>query len=227
MSKTAMNIQDIVLFTKNRADKWASMRFNVNTTGRKYSDNVFEINVWPADPNDPDNGKPISIQLDVVTFGVFLQNLKAAIDATPPQGEDFYCPVINEEATKWVKDGGKNKPDGTFVKSSLYMGKDKEGFVWIAIMPSKKSRPNLKFVFHLNKLRKLVYKDGSPLSEAALSVLSAQSFYNLFNQLVYSLLVKGYTEEEAQDNGNNNQRSSNNNSNHQPSNDAVEDDIPF
>ena len=190
--KTALSNPDIKLFCKNSEDKWASLQFRTITTGRKYDDNVLEATVWTNETADAD--KSIAVKMDIITVGLFLQNIKAAIES---KEEEFVAPVIEFEQTRWVKDGGRRKPDGVFVAAKLHVGKDKEGRVWTAITATKPGRPNLKFVFHTNKTRHLANRDGSRLNPAQISVYAAQSYYTLLSKMVYQIMVNGYREPEA------------------------------
>ena len=77
--KTALSNPDIKLFCKNSEDKWASLQFRTITTGRKYDDNVLEATVWTNETADADNS--IAVKMDIITVGLFLQNIKAAIES--------------------------------------------------------------------------------------------------------------------------------------------------
>ena len=195
LPKTAMNNFDLALFAPNSEEKWARMVFAVETTGRKFDDNTFCIKVFTGVSSD--ESKPIEAKLDVVTFGVFIRNLQAAIDANVPEGEDWKAPVIQLEGKRWVKDGGKNKPDGTFVKAQLYVGKDKQGRVWIAVTSGK--RPNIKFIFHKKQLVNFVDSATmQPLTEAQISIMVAKAMASAFNNMAYTLLVNGFVDPAAQ-----------------------------
>lgn len=219
--KTALSNNDIRLFTKNSEDKWASMQFRTVATGRKYDDNIFEITVWTNETADAD--KNITASLDVITFGMLLKNLDDAIRANVTPEQDFVCPIIEFEQTRWVKEGNRRKPDGTYVAAKLHMGKDKEGRVWIALTSTKQGRPNLKFIFHNNKTRNLVNRDGSKLSQAQISVFAAYSFRKIFSNMFYAILVKDYKEPEETNRSNGNSSNSNSSSN----NNSDFDDLNF
>lgn len=224
MRKTAMNNPDLRLFTKNSEDKWATMSFSVVTNGRKKDDNCMEIVVWTNETADAD--KNIKASLDIITVGIMIENIKNAIAAT----QEYNAPIIEFEATRWVKDPstGKNKADGTFTTAKLHIGKDSAGRVYIALIAGKSGRPNLKFIFHKNKMRKLVNRDGTEPTEAQTSVLAAHAYVRVFEQYVYHLMVAGYTEPEQQQQGGGNYQGGGNNYNRQSqASSSSGDDIPF
>lgn len=212
--RNAFNNGDLTLWAKNQEDNWAFMNFNVETRGRRKNDNVFRINVHTRVSSE--ERKPITALLDVGTFGIFCELLKTCIEYKVVDGKEYRAPVIEFEEQKWSKgQNGKFQPDGTYIKCKLYLGKDAEGRVWIAVTSGK--RNNIKFIFHKHKTVHLKRQDGSELSEADLSVLAARSYLNVFNKWVYQMLVDNYKPYEENNSGNGN-RNYNNNSNNGNSN---------
>lgn len=235
-TKTAFNNRDVTLWAKNQEDAWANMIFAVETTGRKKHDNVFAIKVFTRVSTE--EKKPITALLDVGTFGIFTKLLRDTIAMKLEPGKEYKAPVIESLEQKWTKgENGRNIPDGTYVNSRVHLGKDAEGKVWIAVTSGK--RNNIKFIFHKNKMVNLRHSDGSPLSDAELSILSAHSFLTMFEKWTYQLLIDGY--KEPSDNGYGNSSSNNinrhdnynnggqqNNQSSGSSNNYVpDDDIPF
>lgn len=240
--RTALSNRDLTLFAKNNEDSWASLSFELIANGRKKDDNVLQITVWTNEKSDTDRN--ISITLDVMTLGIFIQNLKEA--AAAPAGTKFEAPIIGYEATRWKKEGGKNIPDGNYLQSRLFVGKDESGCVWMSVISAKPSRPAIKFVLHQNKFRKLVDRRGEPISLGRQTELVAQSYARLLEQMAYSLLVANFVPPEPQgqsSSGGNNYQQNNNRNNYQQSQGNsqggggqsqgqqyvhdIDDDIPF
>jgi hypothetical protein len=210
--KTALSIKPLQLYAKNSDDKWANMVFNF-VTGRKQDPACLDITVWTNVVSDAD--KSIKASLDFLSIGMFAQTLRNTI--SQPDGTEYKAPIMDIYVTKWTN----KKPDGEYVSTKLLMGKDADGKVWIALASTKQGRPNIKFYFSNNRLRKYVNRDGSPLSDAEHSKLAAQSYLWAIEHVVPVLLVKMYEPEEPSNNGG----SSNNNSNQSSSQAQDFDDV--
>lgn len=232
-----LSARELRLYAKNSEDKWATMHFEPHTSGRKNNDNVLEIVVWTNVQSDAD--KSIKASLDVVTAGIFMNNLKDCIEARVEPGQEFVAPIIDFMATRWRKENGRHVPDGEFVQAKLHMGKDVEGRVWLGLVSTKQGRPNLKFIFHSNKQRHLVMRDGSRVPESVSSVLAAKSFLDVLKNVFYTHMFHNYVPPQPKNQGNNQNRGYQNNQggnnggnynqgNHQSNNsNSYDDDLPF
>lgn len=223
--KSTFDNAALKLWAKNSEDTWATMNFRAVATGRKYNDNVLEITVWTNVSNDSD--KSISAKLDVISAGIMMSNLQDCIETKVEPGEEYVAPIIEIHETKWAKENGRNKPDGTYVAAKLHMGKDKEGRVWMALVSTKSGRPNIKFIFHANKTRTLVTRDGNAISPAVASILAADSFLHFFRQSFYVYMYNNYRHPESSQGGNQGNRGNQGGNQGNGGGNVSDDDIPF
>ena len=87
--------------------------------------------------------------------------------------------------------GGK-RSDAPVVVSETWVGKDKEGKVFISIISG--SRPKIAFYFQPPQFHQLCSADGTPLDRGQASVLAAKGYANLLKNMMSNMLVSEYVE---------------------------------
>lgn len=146
------------------------------------------LTVYTGDPEDSSErtgyGR-IAANLDTPTFYAFVELLER-ISRGP---EDCKFKIENKNYT-WF--GGK-RSEVPVVVSSLWVGKDKEGAVWISI--TAENRPIIKFYINIPDFHAMFHGDGTPFSKAETSTLFAIGYCALLRNMVSELLVKEYVEE--------------------------------
>lgn len=197
--------------------KWASLIWGI------YANNP-RITVYTNDPNDTgeSNGYgKISANLDLPVFYSLTMLLSKIIDGPNDQKE---C-IQNKGYTFF----NRKRSDEPAVISSLWLGKDKEGVVWISV--TAKNRPIIKFNFAPSSFHHFVHGDGTPYTAPEISQLFAKGYVRLLEELMSNMAAANYIEPPPRDpppgtqnggynNNNNNNRNSNANSD-------MDSDIPF
>jgi uncharacterized membrane protein YgcG len=201
-----------------------------------YSNNP-RITVYTNDPNDQGQDKgygKISANLDAPTFFGVMGLLHKAVDpATPNEWRDK---VENMNFTFF---GGKRSA-APAVTSELWVGKDKDGIVWISV--TAPNRPKIKFKFGNNDFHHWIHGDGTPFTESEASLLYAKAYVAILQPLMTHLMVTEWVEPEQKQQqgnqragggggnyggGNNNNRGGGSYGGGGGGNASQEDDIPF
>lgn len=116
----------------------------------------------------------------------------------------------------WNKDG----PRGDKVlNSTIMVGKDKEGLVWISVVAE--SRPKIKFTFSVSDWHRILKSDGTSYSPSECSVLQALGTLEALKR-IYENLSSGYREPSAFTKNDNPTKSSAPNTNL-----VIEEELPF
>jgi len=161
--------------------KWSSLEMGL------YANNP-RITVWTNFPGDEGESKgygKITANLDSPTFLMFLNLLHKCIDHP---GEVKYH--IENKNTEWR--GGKPS-DTPVVVSKLWVGKDKDGIIWISVVSADSDRPKIKFPLHGSEFHTL-YKDNVQLSPAEVSCLFAEGYANLMQDMMIQMIGDNYVE---------------------------------
>jgi hypothetical protein len=155
----------------------------------KLSFDVFNgnpsITVFPNDPNDTENGKPIRAAMAPRIWGAFVEFFMSVLDLPPGEHRQF----LNYQG----------HPQKTFVDTVTVMGKTPEGVVYIGI--TKKGRPAKKF-----DILNTVYSDvadgnGNPIPEGDKSVLYAKGFIRELDRYVSHYMIETYQPPQPQQGG--------------------------
>ena len=168
-------------------------------------DNNPHIVVITNDPDeknaDMDWGK-IKAALDMPVFFAFLQAIR---DVVQHDGETK-MKVLNRNFTFY---GGRRseKPE---VVTELWVGKDKEGRIWISVIDAKKqNRPKIRFFFECPSFHGFVNSDGSPANEGKVSQLFAMGYVELLQSMYAHMAVINYVDVEAKREARQNQKGGN------------------
>lgn len=180
--KNALDNRKLNLTAKNEQGKMASLIWGL------YSNNP-RITVYTNIEGDKDNGR-VSANMDTPTFYSFLVLLRMAIK---------FRPTENEPEKKWkvenmrpnFKPGG-GRPDGYVTESELWVGKDREGCVWMCV--TAYNRPRVKFVFGSSEYHNIFHGTGEQFSKAESSVLAAEGYADLLAPMLANLQVTEWIE---------------------------------
>lgn len=126
------------------------------------------MTVFPNDPADEQNGKPIKGKMDGIIFSTMIATALSVVDSEPG-------------TTKRVelRDGPPNK---TFPGSTVIIGRDEEGVVFMGL--AAKGRPNKKFELMPSAYLQLQDAQGNPLSRGEVSQYYARGYFNMIRYLV-------------------------------------------
>lgn len=146
--------------------------------------------VWTNEPGDDgrdkDYGKIIAA-LDLPIFNMFLE-LLSTVTAGP---RDYKDKIENKN---YIFPGGK-RSETPVVVSELWVGKDKDGKVWICV--SKQGRPRIKFVFGDDmSFHTFMHGDGTPYSAEETSTMCARAYINMLTHLMNAMAIAHYKEPE-------------------------------
>lgn len=158
------------------------------------------IEVSTKDPNlqgkENDFGK-IRAAMDTPMFFAFLAMLKEAIDSNNPMERRI-------ENLNHTYEGGQRSQEIQLV-STLVVGRDQEGHVYVSVLPVKPGWPKIKFVFGVpdQRFHRFLNTDGSKPSRAEVSVIMASAYHSLWTQMVSQCLVMHYEDIPAGGGGGN------------------------
>lgn len=150
------------------------------------------IVVYTNDPDDQADYGKITAALDAPTFFAFLNLIDNAIKA---EGE--YKEKIDNANYTWP--GGKRSETPSVV-SSLIVGKDADGLIWISV--SAPRRPQIKFPFINPEFHNFFHRDGSPYEKAEVSAIMAKSYLDILRGMMAQLLVTEYVEPKPKEDRN-------------------------
>ncbi len=166
--------------------------------GGKYSQLKFDI--YQNNPrivvrtNDPSemtrekNFSQIVAAMDAPNFYAFLELLKTAYESTVE---------TKNRIENWNYDfvEGQRSKEPIHL-SDTWVGKDKDGCVFISVVSKKEDRPVIKFITVPgdNRWHKFYHSDGTQYTMAESSVILARSWYNLLSGLMSNIIVKEYVE---------------------------------
>lgn len=143
--------------------------------------NVPRITVRTKVEGDKNNGK-IEFKTDLPTFATAMHMLKRIADGTAT--EDLYNFDYRDDFV-----AGK-KLDQQIIISTLQVGRDKDGRLYIAVLaPMSQNRPRIQFFFGPSKFHDIRTRDGQQLSARAMSEAYAVGFLEPATRLVEHMLV--------------------------------------
>lgn len=145
--------------------------------------------------NDPEyanterNWGRITAAMDTPAFGIFLDNLDAAIACSTPTKQK----IENFRPPK----GTEYSPSAALVlDNTLWVGRDQDGCVFISVIDAKEGWPVIKFVFSGpdGRYHKIYRADGTELTKADMSTAYARSYSWMLRHLITTLLVHNHIE---------------------------------
>lgn len=172
--KISLDHPKLHLTALNGIGKKASLQLQIQGNNPRFV-------VWVNDPTYTENYGKIMAKLDTPAFFGVIQMLEDAI-AAPGK---FRMKLDNLETT-WQN----NKPGPARVSSSIIVGKEEDGVIYITV--SAPRAPNIKFLFSVHEWHHFINADGSPLSPGDASVKWVQSRIRIWTALLPHLLVTEY-----------------------------------
>lgn len=132
--------------------------------------------------NDPDDDKPIHAKLDAPTLFAIFQMLRNAIASKQACKDKVDC-------MGYTFPGGKRSEKPTTL-SSVIVGRDEGGLVWICV--SAYQRQNIQFKFTNPDFHHFIHGDGTRFSLPEVSTLMASAYLNLLENMYSHMLVSSY-----------------------------------
>ncbi len=160
-----------------------------STLGFEFYNNNPAIVVRTNDPADMDpsrNYGRIMANMDTPAFFAFIVNLKSAIES---EGEfKRKCENHNHEYVN-----GRRSEEIVHI-SDLWVGKDKDGCVYISVLSKKEDRAVIKFVFGPSDGRwhKYFHGDGQPFTKGDMSMLYAKAWVMILSEVTPNLIAQEY-----------------------------------
>ncbi len=160
-----------------------------STLGFEFHNNNPAIVVRTNDPGDMTparNYGRIMANLDIPAFYAFITNLEEAVRS---EGEyKKKCENYNYEYNN-----GQRGEDVSHI-SDLWVGKDKEGCVYISVLSKKDDRAVIKFVFGPsdNRWHKYMHGDGTAFNKSDLSTLYSKAWLMILKEVTGNLIVQEY-----------------------------------
>lgn len=182
--KNALDNRKLQMSARNQDGKFASLQWGI------FSNNP-RITVYTNVESDKDvNYGKISANMDTPAFYAFLGLLNEAIDFVKGTNglEEFKASIENKN---FIFPGGK-RSEKPVVQSELFVGKDKEGVVWMGVMA--KDRPRIKFDFQLADFHQLKHGTGETFSKAEASVVAARAMWTILVEMIAHMQVTEWVE---------------------------------
>lgn len=185
--KTALSNRKYSLTERNQDGKNANLNWD-------YQKNNPSITVWTGVESDKanDNGKIVAAMDDIVVEGLFDLIERAADFDTEGGTKDFRDKISNKN---FIFPGGK-RSDAPVNVSETWVGKDKEGKVWISVLSFKQDRPKIRFYFKFSDFHTFVHGSGEAYSEAEASVVAARAYARKLRHVIAHLSVTEWVEPE-------------------------------
>jgi hypothetical protein len=159
---------------------WAKMNWG-------FFGNNGHLVVWTNDPEDQTeknaNGK-IGVKIPAQDYEKFLSLIDLAIDLPP--GEKNGMDVIDYSYY------GRERSEKPEVQATIWVGKNKEGEVWLSLISKDNSRPKIQFKFGKTMYHAFKHGDGQPFSDAETSVLAARAHLRTIRRALDHLFPTTY-----------------------------------
>lgn len=175
------NTQDLPAF--NNLKRWTLFTKAPGVEGRTsrlqwvVRDANPRITVYTGIPNDPGYGM-ISAAMNPETFFVMLELLERIALGEPNTKNMITCKTSSR-----TEDGTTGERR---LVSTVWLGKDAEGIVWISVVAADETRPKIKFEFQISFYHELLKSNGTALSAAESSVLQTISVVKALRN-IYSI----------------------------------------
>lgn len=179
-------------------NKKASLRFMIGKQGKIGLNNPHLV-VATGDPNENDrntNYGKIEAPFNIHAFGMFLEYFHDAIEKfAPGQNGKVVC-------KNYVFVGQGQRSTEPLPVATVTVGKNAEGVVCMSV--TAKNRTAVVFKLLPDKqFFDFVHGDGTPYTDAELSLWFARGWYNNMADIMRQILVREYKEPPPMDGGNN------------------------
>ena len=219
---TALDNDKLHLLTPSAKEPGKNARLTV-----RFVKNSPWLKVWTADPEDKakerasDYGS-IYAKMDLIVWDMFIKTLRNMANS---QALDVRDKISNLGYT-WYN---KVKSDTPVLMSETWVGKDKEGMVFISVIA--KDRPRIKFIFdgRFHGFHNIVHGDGTDYTDQEKSVIHALSWVDTIDSIIKTMITTHFFDKDAEEikpapDGNNHFNSSSSS----PNNSADDfENIPF
>jgi len=142
----------------------------------------------PAEMNRERNFGQIIAPMGAPEFYAFLEMLKLSYESP---GE------TKSRIENWNQDyvDGKRTTEPIHI-SDTWIGKDREGCVFISVISKKEDRPVIKFITAPadDRWHKFFHADGTQYTKAETSVIYAKAYYNMLTKVMANLICTEYVE---------------------------------
>lgn len=149
----------------------ASLRFSVWKGNPR-------IQVWTGNRDEHEGGK-VDAKVDLPHFMAFVAALRRVIDFKPTEAEPEIRWRMEIGRPRWIN----KKPDGVTIDADLFVGKDREGRVYLSVV-SRKSNTAVKFPFKNNDFHNMFNAQGQQLSVGESTEFMAEGFYEILRTLI-------------------------------------------
>lgn len=211
--KTAMDMRKLKLSTDSVVPgKKAQLVFGIHANNPR-------VTVYTGDPSEASNDKAgygkIQANLDAPIFETFIGMIEHAATVR----EEWSAKIENKNYT-WYSGKRSDKP---VLLSELWVGRSKDGLVWVSVISADQNRPKLRFYFTPSEFHHFVKRTGEPFAKDEVNNLYALGYARLLRGVSQQVLVNHYVDETPKDNGNN----GNNNFRQNPRNTEKSKDAGF
>ena len=156
----------------------------------QFVDNNPRIKVFTNDEADKTKEKnfgSIYAKMDLMAFHGLMALIKKSIDLK--EAEHFKIENKNFSFAY-----GK-RSETPVVESETYVGKDKDGVIWISVIAN--NRPKLKFLFTGDQYHTFSHGNGTPFSLSERSVVHASAWVEAITAIIKQMTVDNYVDVEA------------------------------
>lgn len=186
--KNALDDVKLRLSAKNQDGRNATFRFELVANNPRA---VVYTNV----EGDKDNGK-IQGAFNSMGFYSFLELMKEAIAFKPSEATPEWKNKIELMRPNFKPGGGR--PDGVVLAATLWVGKNREGLVWLSLIAYQ--RPTIKFIITNDEYHKFVHGTGEQYSPGEASELAAKGYVRLLELVMASAKDTHYKEPPPREN---------------------------
>lgn len=183
--KTALNNDKLTLYTPSPDGTGKSSRLTWDLVSN--NPRIICYTNIPEDNVEAKNWGRISANMDSPTFWTFLEMLEKVADSEP----DTKIKIDNRGYT-WI--AGK-RSDQTLLLSELFVGKDKEGCVWLSI--TAPDRPKIKFTFNNSDYHAFYHGNGEGFTKSETSILLAKAYAKLLRHIYGHMAVTNFVDINA------------------------------
>lgn len=189
--KNALDNRKLRLTAKNAEGRQA-------TLGVTLVNNNPRITVYPNLQGDT---QPVQAKFDLPGFEALLVLLERAIAFKPGTEAEFRKKAVTMRPN--FKGQGQ-RPDGVVTDAECWVGKDKEGCIWICV--NQYQKPAIKFIIINNEYLQFRHSTDEQFSVADASELYATAWVRMLSRLLSNVAVTEFVEEKPRDQqgGNNN-----------------------
>ena len=189
--KTPLENKKLNMSARNQDGKFASLQWGL------FANNPRITVYTNVESDQSTNYGKISANMDTPAFFAFLNLLRQAIEFVPGTNgqEEFKASIQNKN---FIFPGGK-RSEKPVVQSELFVGKDKEGVVWMGVMAN--DRPKIKFNFQLSDFHLLRHGTGETYSAAEASKVAADAYWTILSEMIAHMQVSHWEEPVAKEGG--------------------------